>query len=251
MQHATPTQLSDMPAVTIRPSDARGHISHGWLDARHSFSFGQYQDPNWMGFQSLIVINEDRIVPGAGFGEHGHTNMEIITYVLEGELEHRDSEGHQGIIRPGVIQRMTAGRGIRHSEMNASQTNPVHLLQIWIMPETDGLAPGYEEKTITHRRKNGEPLLIASRNGAADSLTIHQDANVYAIALEKGQQTTISLEAGRHLWVQTAIGSANINGQALTAGDGAYSSTPGVYQLTANESADLLLFDLAPHPGRG
>ena len=207
--------------IAIRPAHARGTANHGWLDSRHSFSFGHYYDPNHMGFGPLRVINEDRVQPGAGFGTHGHSDMEIISYVLEGALEHKDSIGTGSVIRPGDVQRMSAGTGIRHSEFNHSKSEPVHFLQIWLLPEKQGLPPGYEQKTFADGEKRGQLRLVASRDGRDGSLVVHQDADIYASLLNEGEQVKHALRTGRRSWLQIARGAADVNGQALRAGDGA------------------------------
>lgn len=237
--------------ITIRPASDRGAANFGWLDTRHSFSFGNYYDPNHMGFASLRVINEDKVAPSQGFDTHGHRDMEIVTYVLEGALEHKDSLGTGSIIRPGDVQRMSAGTGIRHSEFNASDTAPVHLLQIWIVPETQGIDPGYEQIYIDLADKQGQLRLVGSRDGRDGSVTIHQDISLYATTLAEGETVDHVLAPGRVAWVQVARGAIALNGQALTAGDGAAieaSVGDDLDRITltgaANE-AEVLLFDMA------
>ena len=237
--------------ITIRPASDRGAANFGWLDTRHSFSFGHYYDPNHMGFASLRVINEDKVAPSRGFDTHGHRDMEIVTYVLEGALEHKDSLGTGSIIRPGDVQRMSAGTGIRHSEFNASDTAPVHLLQIWIVPETQGIDPGYEQIYIDPADKRGQLRLVGSRDGRDGSVTIHQDISLYATTLAEGETVDHVLAPGRVAWVQVARGEIALNGQALTAGDGAAieaSVGDDLDRITltgaANE-AEVLLFDMA------
>ena len=237
--------------ITIRPASDRGAANFGWLDTRHSFSFGHYYDPNHMGFASLRVINEDKVTPSRGFDTHGHRDMEIVTYVLEGALEHKDSLGTGSIIRPGDVQRMSAGTGIRHSEFNASDTAPVHLLQIWIVPETQGIDPGYEQIYIDPADKQGQLRLVGSRDGRDGSVTIHQDISLYATTLAEGETVDHVLAPGRVAWVQVARGEIALNGQALTAGDGAAieaSVGDDLDRITltgaANE-AEVLLFDMA------
>lgn len=205
--------------ITTRPSSARGHFDHGWLDTYHTFSFGDYHDPKHMAFGPLRVINEDFVAAGAGFPTHPHRDMEILTWVLEGALEHKDSSGGSGVIRPGDLQRMTAGRGVTHSEFNHSKAEPVHLLQIWIFPEERGLTPGYEQKRFD--LKPGALTLLASRDGRDGSVTIRQDASVYGARLDAGQKATLELKPGRRAWVQMARGGATVNGQRLAQGDGA------------------------------
>ena len=231
--------------LTIRRAGARGHADHGWLDTRHTFSFADYYDPREMGFGSLRVINEDRVRPGAGFPTHGHRDMEILSYVLAGALEHRDSLGTGSVIRPGDVQRMSAGTGVMHSEYNASAAEPVHFLQIWILPERRGLAPGYEQNHFPAADRRGRLRLVASRDGRDGSLVIHADAHVYATLLEPGQAVTHALAANRHAWVQVAHGTVTLDGEALAAGDGAAVSGEGALALAAREPAEVLVFDLA------
>lgn len=231
--------------ISIRPAQARGTANLGWLDSRHSFSFGHYYDPKHMGFGPLRVINEDRVQPGGGFGTHGHSDMEIISYVLDGALEHKDSIGTGSVIRPGDVQRMSAGSGIRHSEFNHSKREPVHFLQIWLLPERQGLAPSYEQKTFAEGEKRGRLRLVASRSGRDGSLVIHQDADIYASLLDEGDQVQHALRAGRKGWLQVARGAADVNGQTLRAGDGA--AVEGEPELTITATAngtEILLFDL-------
>lgn len=230
----------------LRPSAERGQASMGWLEARHSFSFGQYYDPAHMGFGPLRVINEDRIAPGTGFDTHGHRDMEIITYVLEGALAHKDSLGHGAELRPGEVQHMTAGRGIRHSEFNPSDSEGLHLLQIWISPEEEGLPPGYEQKAFAPEESQGRLQLLASRDGRDGALTIRRDVDLYALRLDVGQSVTHSVAAGRMAWVQVARGRLRVNGTELSAGDGL--ALRAESDLTFGEAADaeVLLFDMAP-----
>lgn len=229
----------------LRKSDERGHANLGWLDSRHSFSFGHYHDPKHMGFGSLRVINDDRVAPGGGFATHPHSDMEIISYVLEGGLAHKDSLGTGSVIRPGDVQRMSAGTGIRHSEFNASKTEPVHFLQIWIIPERNGLAPGYEQKTFADAEKRGKLRLVGSRDGRDGSVTIHRDVDLYASLLSAGETVTHQLPAGRGAWVQVARGSLILNGERLAEGDGVAVSTPGALRLEGVDDAEALLFDMA------
>lgn len=231
--------------ITLRPAQERGTANFGWLDSRHSFSFGNYYDPNHMGFASLRVINEDKVTPSQGFGTHGHRDMEIVSYVLSGALEHKDSLGTGSIIRPGDVQRMSAGTGIRHSEFNASQTEPVHFLQIWIMPETGGLAPSYEQTHFTEDDKRRQLRLVGSRDGRDGSVTIHQDVNLYGALLEAGDQVTHTLEPGRAAWLQVVRGTVTLNGHSLTAGDGAAIANEPQLLLQTDDTAELLLFDMA------
>ena len=231
--------------IIIRPANERGHFNHGWLDTFHSFSFGDYHDPAHMSFRSLRVINEDRVAAGAGFPMHPHRDMEILTWILAGGLEHKDSLGSGGVIRPGEIQRMTAGRGIVHAEMNASAAEPVHLLQIWILPERKGLAPGYEQKAIPAGELNDRLRLVASRDGRDGSVTIHQDADVHAARLSSGCEAGMGLRKGRGAWVQVAKGEIDLNGRRLQAGDGAAVEGEERLTLAARTEAEALVFDLA------
>ena len=231
--------------ITLRPAQERGTAYFGWLDSRHTFSFGEYFDPNHMGFGNLRVINEDKVTPGQGFGTHGHRDMEIISYVLEGALEHKDSIGTGSIIRPGDVQRMSAGTGIMHSEYNASKTEPVHFLQIWILPERKGIAPGYEQKSFTEAEKRGGLRLVGSRNGRDGSITIHQDVDLYAATLHKGDEVSHTAN-GRVAWLQVAQGAVQLNDQTLAAGDGAAISDESLLTLRgAANGAEVLLFDMA------
>ncbi|MBZ5721666.1 MAG: pirin family protein [Acidobacteriia bacterium] len=231
--------------INIRRSDERGGGDFGWLNTRHTFSFDQYYDPRFMGFRSLRVINEDHVQPGAGFPTHPHRDMEIITYVLAGALEHKDSLGTGSVIRPGDGQRMSAGRGIRHSEMNASKTDPVHLLQIWIMPDRPGHEPSYEQKAFPESEKRGHLRLIAGPDGKDGSVTIHQDARLYVSLLAPGQEVAHELAKGRHAWLQVAKGKVELNGKALSQGDGAAVSDEPKLTIKGTEDAEILLFDLA------
>jgi len=231
--------------ITRRPAKERGHFDHGWLDTYHSFSFSEYHDPAHMGFRSLRVINEDRVDPKAGFPPHSHRDMEIITYVLAGALAHKDSMGNGSVIRPGDVQRMSAGTGVTHSEANASETDPVHLLQIWILPEKRGIIPSYEEKKFSPEEKRGRLRLVASRDAAEGSVTIHQDARVYASVLDPGQTVRHTLDRGRGAWLHLVAGTATVNGTALATGDGAAIQNEGALEIQASEPTELLLFDLA------
>jgi redox-sensitive bicupin YhaK (pirin superfamily) len=231
--------------MVLRPAAKRGHADHGWLDTWHTFSFSDYYDQRWMGFRALRVINDDRVQPGTGFPTHGHRDMEIITYVLSGALAHKDSTGGGGVIRPGDVQRMSAGTGVRHSEFNASTTEPVHLLQIWIEPAERGLAPSYEQRTYPVEERRGRLRLVAAPDGAEGACTIHQDARVYATVLEAGEKVSHPLARDRHAWVHVARGTVSLDGTTLGAGDGlALSAEPGL-TLEAREPAEVLLFDLA------
>ena len=231
--------------ISVRPAEARGAANFGWLDSRHTFSFGEYRDPRHMGFGPLRVINEDRVQPGKGFGTHGHSDMEIVSYVLEGALEHKDSIGTGSVIRPGDVQRMSAGTGIRHSEFNHSQSEPVHFLQIWLLPERTGIAPGYEQKSFTPADKAGALRLILSRDGRDGSVRLHQDANVYASVPGKGRTVTLALPASRQAWIQVARGIVDVDGQTLKDGDGAaITHQPELAIKGLSEDAEFLLFDL-------
>ncbi len=232
--------------ISIRRSQERGGANHGWLDTKHTFSFDTYHDPRFMGFRSLRVINEDIVQPGEGFPTHPHRDMEIITYVLDGALQHRDSLGTGSIIRPGDGQRMTAGTGIRHSEFNASQTDPVHLLQIWILPDRRGHQPGYEQKEFPQEEKRGRLRLIASPDGANGSVSIHQDAKLFVSLLDQGQTVEHQLAAGRYAWLQVARGAVEVNGKRLEQGDGAAVEKEQTLEITGKqEGSEILLFDLA------
>ena len=231
--------------ITLRPSGERGKSRTGWLDSSHTFSFSNYYDPRWSGFRDLLVINEDRVAPGTGFGTHSHSDMEIISIVLSGGLAHRDSTGGSGTIRPGEVQRMTAGTGVRHSEMNASKTEPVHFLQIWILPEREGLRPGYEQKAFPEEDRRGRLRLVASRDGAEGSVTVHQDVRVYDAMLPAGDEVSYRLGPGRHAWVQVVRGAVTVNGTPLGAGDGASVSEETALDFKAGADSELLLFDLA------
>ena len=231
--------------ITIRRSDERGHGSHGWLDSRHTFSFADYYDPDHMGFRTLRVINQDRVAAGAGFGTHPHKDMEIISYVLEGELAHKDSMGNGSIIKPGDVQRMTAGTGVLHSEANPSKKDKVHFLQIWILPDARGLKPGYEQKTFAETERRGRLRLVASRDGRDGSITVHQDVAMYAGNFDGDEQVRFVIPDGRHVWVHVARGSIELNGQKLEPGDGAALSDEGLLELARGRGAEVLVFDLA------
>lgn len=231
--------------LTLRKANDRGHANHGWLDSYHTFSFANYYDPAHMGFRNLRVINDDRVAGGGGFAPHSHRDMEIITYVLEGALEHKDSMGNREVIRPGEVQRMTAGTGVTHSEYNASKTDWVHLLQIWILPERSSLTPGYEQKFYKPEEKRGQLRLIASQDGRDGSVTVHQDLNLYATLLSKDEKVTHEIGKDRHLWVQVARGSAIVNGEILDAGDAVAIEAEPTLTLVGQEDAEILVFDLA------
>jgi len=230
--------------LTPRYASDRGHANHGWLDTNHSFSFADYYDPEHMGFRSLRVINEDRVSPGQGFGTHPHRDMEIISYVLEGALSHRDSMGTGSTIRPGDVQRMSAGTGVTHSEQNGSRTEPVHFLQIWIVPDQRGLAPSYEQKHFSDADKRGKLRLVASPDGADGSVTVHQDARLYATVLGSGEKGRLELAPGRHAWVQVVRGKLRVNDKDLAAGDGAAISDEKAVELEGGDLAEALVFDL-------
>lgn len=230
--------------ITIRPSAERGHANHGWLDSFHTFSFADYWDEDHVQFRDLRVINEDRVAGGGGFPTHGHRDMEIITWVLSGALDHKDSLGTGATIRPGDAQRMSAGSGIRHSEFNASRSEPVHLLQIWIEPSKAGIKPGYEQKHFPISERQGRLRLVASPDGREGSITITADASLYSGVFASGQQGAITLAKGRHAWVQVAKGAVTVNGTALTAGDGAALSDEAQVEVVATKDAEVLVFDL-------
>lgn len=229
--------------MNIRKANERGHADHGWLNAWHTFSFAGYYDPAHMGFRSLRVINDDTVAPGAGFGTHPHRDMEIITYILSGALEHKDSMGNGRIIRPGEVQYMAAGTGVQHSEFNPSDKQPVHLLQIWIQPDRRGVKPRYAEKSFV-KAKTGGLNLVASKSGREDSIAINQDADLFLARLNSGERVAHRLGADRHAWVHVAEGEVELNGNKLSAGDAAALSEPGELKLTALAKSQVLLFDL-------
>jgi quercetin 2,3-dioxygenase len=230
----------------VRKANERGHQNHGWLDTRYTFSFSDYFDPEHVHFRALRVMNEDRVAPGQGFGMHGHRDMEIVTIVLEGALEHKDSMGNGSILHPGELQRMTAGTGIQHSEFNPSPQQPVHLYQIWIVPDRKGLAPGYEQRAFPEAEKRGRLRLVASPDGADGSLVIHQDARLYLASLHNGEAVTHSLRRGRHGWLQVLRGGVEAGDAMLSAGDGvAISDEPQLAIRAAAPETEVLLFDLA------
>jgi len=231
--------------ISIRKSKERGHFDHGWLNTYHTFSFDQYYDPRYMGFRNLRVINEDFVAPGRGFPTHGHRDMEIITYILEGALKHEDSMGNGSVIRPGDVQRMTAGTGVRHSEKNASDTERVHLLQIWILPHTVGLEPGYEQKAFTDDERRGQLRLIASEDGREGSVEVHQDISLFASILDAGQEVERTMNEARYAWIQVARGSISLNGQNAEQGDGVIVVGESSLKIKAQDDAEILLFDLA------
>lgn len=230
--------------ITLRPGNERGHANHGWLDTYHTFSFANYYDRRHMGFRDLRVINEDWVQPGQGFGTHSHRDMEIITYVLEGALEHKDSLGNGSVITPGEVQRMSAGTGIAHSEFNPSPTEPVHLLQIWILPNRQGVEPSYEQKTIPTEEKLGQLRLIAAPDGREGAVMIHQDVALYASILKPGDRVSHGLSPDRHAWLQVVQGSLALNGLPLAAGDGAATSGESSLEIHSEAGAEILLFDL-------
>jgi redox-sensitive bicupin YhaK (pirin superfamily) len=231
--------------ITVRPASERLHTRIGWLDSRHTFSFGEHIDPRFMGFRALRVINEDRVAPGKGFATHSHRDMEILSYVLEGALRHEDSMGTGSVIRPGDVQRMSAGTGVLHSERNASDTAPAHFFQIWLLPERLRLRPSYEQRTFPLEDRRGRLTLIASRDGREDSIHVHQDADLYSAVLGRGDHTRHSLRDGRQAWVQIARGEVELNGTQLRAGDGAAITDESGLELSAATDAEVLLFDLA------
>jgi redox-sensitive bicupin YhaK (pirin superfamily) len=229
--------------ITLRKSDERGAADHGWLDARHTFSFADYYDPEQLGFRALRVLNEDRVAPKMGFGMHPHRDMEIVTYVIEGALQHRDSMGHSAVMRAGDVQRISAGTGIQHSEVNASPTEPVHLLQIWLVPDHKNARPAYAEKSFAQAER-GRLHLVASKSGREDSIAINQDTDLWLGKLDKGDFAKHPLGAGRHAWVQVIRGDLDVNGKTLHAGDAAAVSDETTLRLAATSAADFLLFDL-------
>ena len=231
--------------ITIRKADERGRSEGGWLDSRHTFSFADYHAPNHMGFRALRVINDDHVSPGSGFGTHPHRDMEIVSYVLAGALEHKDSLGNGSVMRPGDVQRMSAGTGVRHSEWNHSKTEEVHLLQIWILPERSGLAPGYEQRSFQPGDLRDRLRLVASRDGRDGSVTLHQDVALYVAKLSADRRVRHEVTPGRHAWVQVASGNVALNGVELGAGDGAAVTDEERLDLRANQDAEVLVFDLA------
>ncbi len=231
--------------MITRPAAERGHAQHGWLDSHHTFSFADYYDPAHMGFRSLRVINDDRVAPGQGFGTHPHSEMVLVSYVLEGALAHKDSMGTGSTIRPGDVQRMSAGTGVRHSEFNASKTEPVHFLQIWIVPAAKGIAPGYEQKAFGLQEKQGRLRVVASPDGRDGSVTIHADAVLRAGVFERGESSELRLAPGRHAWVHVATGNVRVNGQELHEGDGAALTLEEVVRVEGVDRGEVLVFDLA------
>jgi hypothetical protein len=234
------------PQIVVRPSQARGPADFGWLQSRHSFSFGNYYDPAHMGFRALRVINEDRVAPSAGFDTHGHRDMEIISYVLDGAIRHADSMGNGEVLRAGEVQAMSAGTGIRHSEFNASDHRPVHFLQIWLLPDRTGHTPRYEQRAFPRETKLNRLALVVSPDGAEDSVEIHQDARLYATILERDRTAELTLKPGRHAWVQVARGAIEVDGTRLEEGDGAAISHATAVRLTGKaDESEALVFDLA------
>jgi hypothetical protein len=230
--------------IDIRKAADRGHADHGWLDTYHTFSFASYRDPQHMGFRALRVMNEDFIQPGQGFGTHPHHDMEIVTYVLEGALEHRDSMGNGEVLRPGEFQRMSAGTGITHSEFNPSDTEPVHLYQIWLFPERKGIEPSYEQRRFPELERHNRLRLVASRDAADGSLLIQQDARIYLSSLDEGSHVSHQLKPGRHAWLQVLRGSVTLNGTSLRASDGVAVSDESRLDIVAKQPAEIMLFDL-------
>lgn len=232
--------------ISIRRSNERGHFNHGWLDTHHTFSFADYHDPNHMGFRSLRVINEDVVAPGQGFGRHPHRDMEIITYVLSGELEHRDSMGNGAVIRPGEVQYMAAGTGVTHSEFNPSRSEPVHLMQIWIVPNQRGVQPAYEQRAFPGVAQAGSLVLLASEDGQSGSIRINQDARLYAATLRAGQRMDdLSTRPGRGVWIQVLRGTIEVNAHKMSAGDGAGITDEPQLSISATDEAEILVFDLS------
>lgn len=233
------------PKLGFRRAGERGFADHGWLKSRHTFSFASYFEPRWQGFQNLLVINEDRVDQGEGFPTHPHRDMEIVSYVLEGALEHKDSMGTGSVIRPGDVQRMSAGTGVRHSEYNASKTDSVHFLQIWVQPREKGIAPGYEQKSFADTDKRGRLRVVASPNGRDGSVTIHSDAEIHAGIFADKDRATFEVKARRHSWIHVAKGTVRVGGERLVAGDAAYTSDAGSIVIEADGTGEVLVFDLA------
>ena len=231
--------------IKLRPAKERGHANHGWLDSYHTFSFADYQDPDYMGFRNLRVINEDRVQAAQGFGTHSHRDMEIISYVLEGQIEHKDSMGTGSIIKPGDVQRMSAGTGVTHSEFNPSKKELLHFLQIWILPEKTGLQPSYEQRSFNREDKLNKWCLVASKDTQSGAVKIHQDVNLYISLFDKDKKMEYPLKEGRHAWVQIAGGSVTINHVSLSAGDGAAISEEKLLAISGKTPSEILLFDLA------
>jgi redox-sensitive bicupin YhaK (pirin superfamily) len=234
-----------MAAMKIRRAGERGHAEHGWLESFHTFSFADYHDPAHMGFRALRVINEDRVAPGKGFGAHGHRDMEIVSYVLEGSLEHKDSMGTGSVIEPGDVQRMSAGTGVMHSEQNASKTDKVHFLQIWIIPSKTGTKPGYEQKRFSDAEKRGKLRLVASQDGRDGSVTVQQDMNLLAGLFDEGERASFEVKRGRGAWVHVVRGSIELAGTPLGAGDAAAIDEAGTFEIAGKHAGEVLVFDLA------
>jgi quercetin 2,3-dioxygenase len=230
---------------TIHDRNLRGHSKIGWLDSWHTFSFSGFQDPNRMGFRSLRVINDDRVIPGAGFGMHGHQDMEILTYVLSGELAHKDSLGTGSVIRPGDVQIMSAGTGIQHSEFNNSDTEPVHFLQIWMLPDRNNITPRYDQRNFSLAEKQGKLRLVGSKDGRSGSVVINQDIDLYVSVLSAGELVKFEVAQNRFAWIQVARGMATLNGESLRAGDGVQINSPELLELSTESNAEILLFDLS------
>ena len=230
--------------IEVRKASERGHGDHGWLNSYHTFSFASYRDPKHMGFRSLRVMNEDRVAAGQGFGEHAHDNMEIVSYVLEGALEHKDSLGNGEVLKPGEFQRISAGTGITHSEFNPSDNEPTHFYQIWLLPKSQGIEPSYEQKHFTDAELNNALRVVASPDGRDGSLSIHQDANIYLSKLKNGNSISHNIPEGHYAWLQVLRGSVTLNGQALGTSDGAAISDETELNITANSDAEIMLFDL-------
>lgn len=231
--------------ITVRRAADRGHANYGWLDTYHTFSFGPYRDPKHVHFRALRVMNEDVVAPGQGFGTHPHDNMEIVTYVLSGALEHKDSMGNGEVLRPGEFQRMTAGTGITHSEFNPSASEPVHLYQIWLFPDRDGHEPSYEQKRFDERERHNRLRVVAAPDSTDGALRIHQDARIHLASLDAGTQVIYELQPGRHVWLQVLRGNVSLNGEPLRTSDGAAVSNEAQLKIDASDDAEVMLFDLA------
>ncbi len=241
----TAGRFGGLSMITLRKSEDRGHFDHGWLNTYHTFSFASYHDPKHMGFRALRVMNEDRVRPGAGFGTHEHENMEILSYVLEGSLEHRDSMDNGSVLRAGDFQRMTAGAGVRHSEFNPSSKEPLHFYQIWLLPEKEGLEPSYEEWRFDDREEKGKLQLVASRDGRDGSLSVHQDVDIFLSSMNVGERVSHRLKPARHAWLQVIRGEIELHEQHLTAGDGAALSAEPSLRVKGLRPAEVMLFDMA------
>ena len=245
MNTASAASTTTAPRLSLRRAGERGVADHGWLRSNHTFSFGGYFDPRWQGFRNLLVINDDHVAPGEGFPTHGHRDMEIVSYVLEGQLEHKDSMGTGSVIVPGDVQRMSAGTGVRHSEYNASQEEDVHFLQIWIQPAKAGNAPGYEQKTFSPADKQGKLAILASPEGQGGGITIHADATMYGGVFATGERAVHTVKPGRHAWVHVARGTVKVGGTKLSAGDAAFTSDAGPIVVEGDGNGEVLVFDLA------